>query len=469
MKEPFFLPALPLSPAERAGIVFRMRRQVASVGILFSLVPATDSASASGRSGGARLVSAGRGIRNITDTGNKGIPNHICFCAMTISLELRGPTHIGTVYRGPPPGQDHTCKFPCMWLVRAFQAPTKFAASGYFLSGRVGVGAGSGIGWALSSTSASSRRHRIGSWSELPICRVAPLIELGESEKAAGVPFDACGRRRSYNSQVVAPPASYSATSTSARPSRFALSYSAVVPRRSTHRTVPAEPPTKEIGSAEFPNHGTNWFHTDEGGTTSGATTPTVWKIFREEVSAPVYPIYTGMDFRPALPHWPSPLFNDAPTAPQDLPSLQVRSFKVGGILLAGPGILPYNGGNRMEKATTLSPFHDPRRLIQERSAPASNPYLTDKTACEHCQQVGNGRCGFLPLEEPAQSSIKWIMFFHEALAGAGCTERISIRSRVVDEPFSFLWLMADPIQSKLSGARVIPLPQTKEGPSHFY
>ncbi|OVA15428.1 hypothetical protein BVC80_2183g1 [Macleaya cordata] len=58
-------------------------------------------------------------MRNITNTGNKGIPDHICFCAMTISLELRGPTHISTVYRVP--GQNHTCKFPCMWLVRAFR------------------------------------------------------------------------------------------------------------------------------------------------------------------------------------------------------------------------------------------------------------------------------------------------------------------------------------------------------------
>ena len=31
------------------------------------------------------------------------------------------------------------------------------------------------------------------------------------------------------------------------------------------------------LGSAEFSNYGTNCFHT--GGTTSGATTPTVWKI----------------------------------------------------------------------------------------------------------------------------------------------------------------------------------------------
>ncbi|KAF1856956.1 hypothetical protein Lal_00002450 [Lupinus albus] len=59
--------------------------------------------SASGRSNGARLVSARREMKNITNTGNKGIPDHICFCAMTISLELRGPTHISTVYRGPRP------------------------------------------------------------------------------------------------------------------------------------------------------------------------------------------------------------------------------------------------------------------------------------------------------------------------------------------------------------------------------
>ena len=44
-----------------------------------------------------------KGIRNITNTGNKGITDHICFCAMTISLELHGPTHISTVYQGPRP------------------------------------------------------------------------------------------------------------------------------------------------------------------------------------------------------------------------------------------------------------------------------------------------------------------------------------------------------------------------------
>ncbi|KAF4349945.1 hypothetical protein G4B88_002367 (mitochondrion) [Cannabis sativa] len=64
---------------------------------------ASANTSASGRSNGARLVSARREMKNITNTGNKGIPDHICFCAMTISLELRGPTHISTVYRGPRP------------------------------------------------------------------------------------------------------------------------------------------------------------------------------------------------------------------------------------------------------------------------------------------------------------------------------------------------------------------------------
>jgi hypothetical protein len=44
-------------------------------------------------------------------------------------------------------------------------------------------------------------------------------------------------------------------------------------------------------GSAEFSNYGTNWFQT--GGTKSGATTPTVWKISLEKVLAPVYPICT--------------------------------------------------------------------------------------------------------------------------------------------------------------------------------
>ena len=45
------------------------------------------------------------------------------------------------------------------------------------------------------------------------------------------------------------------------------------------------------LGSVEFSNYGTNWFHT--GGRTYGARTPTVWKISWEKVLAPVYPICT--------------------------------------------------------------------------------------------------------------------------------------------------------------------------------
>ncbi|KAF3677605.1 hypothetical protein FXO38_03705 [Capsicum annuum] len=84
-----------------------------------TLLPTIDSASASRRSNGAQLVSARRDIKNITNTENKGILDHICFCAMTILLELREPTHISTVYWGSLPEPHvqvslhvaHTC-FP---------------------------------------------------------------------------------------------------------------------------------------------------------------------------------------------------------------------------------------------------------------------------------------------------------------------------------------------------------------------
>ncbi|KAE9584299.1 hypothetical protein MtrunA17_Chr6g0457331 [Medicago truncatula] len=45
-------------------------------------------------------------MKNITNTGNKGIPDHICFCAMTISLELRGPTHISTAHNKNKTNRD---------------------------------------------------------------------------------------------------------------------------------------------------------------------------------------------------------------------------------------------------------------------------------------------------------------------------------------------------------------------------
>src|SRR6185436_4476576 len=43
-----------------------------------TLYPATNSASASGKSKGARLVSAKHDIKNIIKRGNKGIQNQIC-------------------------------------------------------------------------------------------------------------------------------------------------------------------------------------------------------------------------------------------------------------------------------------------------------------------------------------------------------------------------------------------------------
>ena len=54
-----------------------------------TLKPATSSASASGRSNGARLVSANNEIKNTTQVGNNGKQNHVpIFCWLTISIKL---------------------------------------------------------------------------------------------------------------------------------------------------------------------------------------------------------------------------------------------------------------------------------------------------------------------------------------------------------------------------------------------
>jgi len=55
--------------------------------------PATSSASASGKSKGARLVSARMQTSQIIIAGNKGTKNHTPFCASTISVKLRLPTN----------------------------------------------------------------------------------------------------------------------------------------------------------------------------------------------------------------------------------------------------------------------------------------------------------------------------------------------------------------------------------------
>ena len=59
--------------------------------------PATNSASASGRSNGGLLVSAKDEIKKITNMGNNGIINHISCWANTISLKFNDPTHNNTL------------------------------------------------------------------------------------------------------------------------------------------------------------------------------------------------------------------------------------------------------------------------------------------------------------------------------------------------------------------------------------
>lgn len=61
-----------------------------------TLYPATNSASASGKSKGARLVSAKHETKNMINNGNRGKPNHTCDCAYTISDKFREPAHKST-------------------------------------------------------------------------------------------------------------------------------------------------------------------------------------------------------------------------------------------------------------------------------------------------------------------------------------------------------------------------------------
>src|SRR3954454_4368207 len=59
--------------------------------------PATISDSPSGRSNGARLVSASAEMKKIINIGNSGMKNHTLDWARTISVRLRLPTHNSTV------------------------------------------------------------------------------------------------------------------------------------------------------------------------------------------------------------------------------------------------------------------------------------------------------------------------------------------------------------------------------------
>ena len=67
-----------------------------------TLYPATNSASASGRSKGARFVSAKHEIKNKTSKGNNGTQNQIGCCANTTSVKFKDPTHKSTVIQIRP-------------------------------------------------------------------------------------------------------------------------------------------------------------------------------------------------------------------------------------------------------------------------------------------------------------------------------------------------------------------------------
>jgi len=71
-------------------LLYSAKKNIANVIDEYStLYPATISASASGKSNGALLVSAKIDIKNITDTGSNGIIYHVYkFCLYTISIIL---------------------------------------------------------------------------------------------------------------------------------------------------------------------------------------------------------------------------------------------------------------------------------------------------------------------------------------------------------------------------------------------
>src|ERR1700719_3180950 len=69
--------------------------------------PATSSDSASTRSNGGRLVSANAEMKKTTNIGNSGSQYqpkrpHLLFCAWTIAVRLREPTHSSTVMMTKP-------------------------------------------------------------------------------------------------------------------------------------------------------------------------------------------------------------------------------------------------------------------------------------------------------------------------------------------------------------------------------
>ena len=64
--------------------------------------PATSSLSPSGRSKGARFVSASALMKKMTNIGSSGMKNQTVSCARTIAERLSEPTHSSTVTMTKP-------------------------------------------------------------------------------------------------------------------------------------------------------------------------------------------------------------------------------------------------------------------------------------------------------------------------------------------------------------------------------
>jgi hypothetical protein len=75
--------------------VYSPKKNIAKIMDEYStLYPATNSASASGKSNGARFVSANIEIKNIIAHGNNGNTNHpVISCAITISVKFNDPAN----------------------------------------------------------------------------------------------------------------------------------------------------------------------------------------------------------------------------------------------------------------------------------------------------------------------------------------------------------------------------------------
>lgn len=76
-------------------LLYSPKKNIAKIMDEYStLYPATNSASASGRSKGARFVSANMETKKIAAHGNNGAANHtVLFCANIISVKLDDPAN----------------------------------------------------------------------------------------------------------------------------------------------------------------------------------------------------------------------------------------------------------------------------------------------------------------------------------------------------------------------------------------